>query len=121
MPYKDNATRRAAYATNPDRHNRAKERLRYGITRDDMIELLGNDDCAICGFNGGKRRNPIDHCEEVTMARGFLCNTCNTGIGLFKHRPDLLRQAAVYMERPPLIAPDRYAHLLRVARDKQTT
>jgi len=120
MPYKDNATRRAAYHANPARHYRTKERYRYGITRDDMIELLGNDDCTICGRNGGAKRNPIDHCSETKTARGFLCSACNTAIGLLNHCPHRLRKAAEYMERPPLIAPERYAHLLRAARDTQT-
>ena len=118
MPYKDNKTRRAAYHANPARHNRAKEQYRYGIHRDDMIELLGNDNCTICGFNGGAKRNAIDHCSETNTARGFLCAACNTGLGLFKHRTDLLRQAIAYLERPPLVPPDRYARLLRAARGK---
>lgn len=121
MPYKDNETRRAVYRANADRFNRTKERYRYGICRDDMIELLGNDDCAICGFNGGLKRNAIDHCKEINQARGFLCGPCNQAIGLLNHCPHRLRKAAEYMERPPLIAPERYAHLLRVARGKQTT
>ena len=118
MPYKDNETRRAVYRANADRFNRTKERYRYGICRDDMIKLLGNDDCAICGRNGGAKRNPIDHCNEVKMARGFLCSPCNTAIGLLNHCPRRLQKAAAYLKRPPLIAQEQYAHLLRVARNK---
>ena len=66
MPYKDNATRRAAYHANPARHTRAKDRYRYGITRDDMIELLGNDDCTICG--------PED---DVVQAAKYFSNAAN--------------------------------------------
>lgn len=120
-PEKKRATMKAWLEANNDKRRAQRDRKRYGITREDMIELLGNDNCAICERNGLKKRNAIDHCGEVTMARGFLCTSCNTALGLFKHRPDLLRSAAEYLERPPLIAPERYARLLRAARDKRTT
>ena len=92
------------------------ERCVYGITRDDMLELLGSDDCTICGFNGGKKRNSIDHCHEVNEVRGFLCASCNLGLGLFNHQTDRLQKALQYLTAPPLIAPEKYQRMLRVAR-----
>ena len=50
-------------AKNRERHDLRK----YGITRAEMVELLGSDACGICGFNGGRRLNPIDHCAETSL------------------------------------------------------
>ena len=120
MPYKDQRRNRAANAAwmvkNADKRRAQRDRKRYGTSREDMIELLGNDDCAICGFNGGRFRNAIDHCAETGLVRGFLCRPCNTGLGLFNHQTHRLRKAAEYMEAPQLVPPDRYQRMLRVAR-----
>ena|ERR1700722_1205065 len=37
--------------------------------------------CKICKSN--KRRLLVDHCHKTNFVRGFLCQKCNTGIGLF--------------------------------------
>lgn len=76
---------------------------RYGITEgdyDNMLLTQGNR-CAICGvipspfkFRG---RLFVDH--DYQGARGLLCNNCNLGIGHLQHKPYLLREAAMYLER----------------------
>ena len=100
----------------------------YGITREEMVELLGSDDCGICGANTFKagasdKRNPIDHCAETSIpgsitVRGFLCDHCNRGLGMFSHQTDRLQKAIRYLENPPLVPPDRYARMLKTARAK---
>lgn len=39
-----------------------------------------------------------DHDHETRQPRRLLCRNCNTGIGLFKDNPSLLREAALYLE-----------------------
>jgi hypothetical protein len=57
--------------------------------------------CAICHapFEGTAYR--IDHDHTTGEVRGILCVSCNTGIGLLKDSPMVLRHAARYLTRPP--------------------
>ncbi len=73
----------------------------YGLsiaTREFMLEMQFHC-CAICERPFGKKLRPCtDHCHETGKVRAFLCNGCNTGLGLFKDKPDVLRRAADYLE-----------------------
>lgn len=51
--------------------------------------------CALCGST---KRLSVDHDHTSGKVRGILCSNCNTGLGLFKEQPMLLRKAAVYLE-----------------------
>lgn len=82
---------------------------RLGLTFDDyrMLRDRARDGlCEICG--GPPDRAPsdafeatlhIDHDHETGAVRGLLCYKCNLAVGLFKNSPDLLRAAALYLER----------------------
>lgn len=39
----------------------------------------------------------IDNCHETGKVRGLLCSSCNTGIGMLKDDPDVLRAAISYL------------------------
>lgn len=56
--------------------------------------------CAICGVHQKdlKRRLCVDHDHITGRVRSLLCGTCNSGLGMFKHNPKLLRIAADYVE-----------------------
>lgn len=55
--------------------------------------------CAICQCACSvNSRLSIDHDHNTGRIRGFLCNSCNAGLGQFKDNPDLLRKAAEYLE-----------------------
>ena len=41
----------------------------------------------------------VDHDHETGLARGLLCNACNTAIGLFEEHPGRLLRAAAYLAR----------------------
>ena len=82
---------------------------RYGITPADVERMLEEQSnaCLICSreFNGDRRPH-IDHDHACCngpyscgkCVRGLLCTDCNTGLGKFFDRPDLLRAAASYLE-----------------------
>lgn len=75
-------------------------RRQYGISLeqyDAMLEAQGHV-CRLCKQPTTERRLDVDHCHTTGVVRGLLCNLCNTGIGKFRDRPDLLRLAAEYLE-----------------------
>lgn len=80
----------------------------FGLSEEDYLALALKQagGCAICGSNGSEKRKhatkylAVDHCHETGKVRGLLCTTCNTGIGMFKDSPSLLRLAAAYLSTP---------------------
>lgn len=76
-------------------------RLRqYGLTMEEFEAFMANG-CAICGTHESQegRALAIDHCHVSGKPRGVLCGRCNKGLGLFYDNPELLRNAADYIER----------------------
>lgn len=84
---------------------------RYGLNPEQYAALVErqNNRCAICGTDKpGGRSNTwhIDHDPTCCSGnktcgkcvRALLCFLCNVGLGRFKNNPELLRQAADYIE-----------------------
>ena len=48
---------------------------------------------------GQRTKNPfrLDHNHGTGEFRGFLCDSCNTGLGKFRDDPDLLARAIDYL------------------------
>ena len=74
-----------------------------GLTLEDEERILKkqNGVCAICygpPVNGRKNLS-IDHDHATGRFRAFLCDDCNTAIGLFEDNPKLLKQAIAYLEK----------------------
>ena len=91
----------------PDFRERGKTRTRkyllknyYGMSLKDYDKLLEsqNGACRICGQYPSEVSLAVDHCHETGIIRGLLCNTCNTGLGMFKDSKDLLRKAIDYLD-----------------------
>jgi hypothetical protein len=94
---------------NPEKFARYNFAKNYGITYDDYVNLLEkqNGVCSIC-TRKEETRNPktgeprnlaVDHCHAKGRVRSLLCSKCNTGLGLFRDDPALLRAAALYLEQ----------------------
>lgn len=108
MELKNRASERAAnkryYEKNKERHkaNVVSNRRfkKYGITEEAFQFMLDQQGgaCAICRkTDSGRKRWSVDHCHITNRVRGVLCTQCNTGLGLFKDSPALLRNAAAYL------------------------
>lgn len=70
----------------------------YGVTPaqyDEMFAAQGGV-CAICG-EAEARALGVDHNHATGQNRALLCTRCNTGLGLFRERPDLLAAASKYL------------------------
>lgn len=81
-------------------------RDKYGLTPEQyevMVEMQEGC-CAIClkperVVRAGRLvKLGVDHCHVTGDNRGLLCRGCNIGLGNFRDDPDLLRNAATYVE-----------------------
>jgi hypothetical protein len=78
----------------------------YGITMAEFNNILKKQRgrCRICqkkpsGSSPQTRRLHIDHCHKTKKFRGLICCNCNRGLGWFEDDSNLLRKAALYLER----------------------
>lgn len=73
----------------------------YGVTPVHFQKMLDEQHgvCAICGFEfNSPGEMHLDHCHLTKLFRGILCGMCNHGLGSFRDKPKLLRNAAQYLE-----------------------
>lgn len=104
-------TQREAWRKVPAEKKRERSRRllirQYGMQPEDFDTMLITQDgkCKICGCvlaPVGTRTHDapaIDHDHSIGHVRGILCGRCNTGLGQFQDRTDLLRAAINYLER----------------------
>lgn len=97
-----NKWRRDYIKTHPEYERKRKCKQRYGVTFDEVKQLLESQDnkCAICekyipglGLNGY-----IDHDHSTGKIRGILCPSCNTILGLSHDNINLLLKAIKYLK-----------------------
>jgi len=66
------------------------------------------DHCELCGdeFEAGRAfgyKAPVfDHFHESGNFRGWICKSCNLGLGHLKDRKDTLEQAIAFLDRVPI-------------------
>jgi Recombination endonuclease VII len=105
VPYQNNEKQRQ-YFKDYHKRNKTKRaqqaRFRfYGITEKEFDIVLESQShkCAICGSNEpeGKGWN-VDHSHRTKQVRGILCFPCNIMLGFAKDNPQILRDAANYLE-----------------------
>lgn len=82
---------------NKEEISKKKRLSTYGISSDEYDALNSSGSCHICG--GYLKKPYVDHCHETGKVRGILCQVCNSGIGMFRDSPEILRAAIDYLER----------------------
>lgn len=96
-----NQTRRLA---NPVESAKYQRRQRYGLTQDQINELVSAKACDLCGKAVDKMHIDHDHacCPGIRSCgkciRGALCVRCNIGLGIFGDTVEGLRKAISYLE-----------------------
>lgn len=97
---------RSWYRRKPLRYKAYGVSKKYGITLDHVAEMRQRQGggCAICSVRLSDEHNKadtlhIDHDHDSGSIRGLLCSCCNTGLGHFSDRPDLLSRAISYLCR----------------------
>ena len=68
----------------------------YRLRCKHVVPALGAA-CEICGTH--TERLCLDHDHSTHELRGFLCASCNKGIGMLKEDPAILAQAIEYLGR----------------------
>ena len=68
-----------------------------GLTQQEVEQLIWV--CEICGLSGEWGTLHLDHDHVTGKFRGILCGDCNRGIGCLKDDPNLMRLAALYIEK----------------------
>ena len=90
------------YRARPEVKSReaALHRVRkYGMTYGDAVALNGSTiQCEICNCEISGSRICIDHDHQSGKTRGKICLSCNKALGHAKDNPDILRNAADYLE-----------------------
>ena len=84
---------------NPEVFRNKTLKNRYKISSEQYDSLLKRNGplCAICKEEP-KRLN-LDHCHVSGRIREFLCQHCNSGLGFFRDRPELLKAAIEYLTK----------------------
>jgi hypothetical protein len=94
------------YRGNPANRDPEKKREGYKsasgthyLSRADRRELFtqSSQECQICHLPLTFEESRYDHCHESGKHRGFLCNSCNSGLGMFKDDTDILESAIRYL------------------------
>ena len=82
-------------------------KYKYGLTVQQYQAMFRtqNGECAICHRkirNGkgvpAKDQACVDHNHVTDKVRALLCKKCNSGLGMFKDRIELLKRAMAYLE-----------------------
>lgn len=91
----------------PAKENTDETRLqrvlsKKGIDKADYLVLVeGHSNCCeICGKPADEERYKklcLDHCHETGRPRGLLCVKCNSGLGMFRDKTELLLSAVKYL------------------------
>ena len=89
-------------AADPNYARRVHLKHHYGLTLEEFDQTVDDHQgvCAICQnecITGGNLS--VDHCHETGEVRGFLCRTCNLGLGDFKDSVKIIQNAVAYLQR----------------------
>lgn len=85
------------------KHREKNFKHRYGITLDDYADMYAKQNglCAICNYCTFELNKilRVDHCHKSGKVRALICHWCNTGLGMFKDNPKILKKAIDYLKK----------------------
>lgn len=84
---------------------KSRLKTKYNLSLEEYAEMLERQGggCAICGGKDPKRKGAlrlfVDHCKVTGEVRGLLCHPHNIMLGQAEDKPEVLRSAALYLEK----------------------
>lgn len=75
--------------------HRKLENLRNKLKREHVAPPPGL--CPLCNQHTDKW--VLDHCHVENVFRGYICSSCNAGIGLLHDDPEVLSRAVIYLTK----------------------
>ena len=95
------AKQKDKYHNDPEYHQQQRDKAvfrLYGLTRAEYVHKVDEQGglCAIC-HKQAKPKLFVDHHHKSGQVRNLLCPNCNSGIGRFEERYELLEEAAEYL------------------------
>lgn len=74
-------------------------KIKHKMTMEQYEAMIAAQDnrCAVCFLLSPTGKFIIDRCPEKDVVWGLLCNSCKTGIALFKRRSYTLQNAINYL------------------------
>lgn len=86
-------------ANNKDRLKGYRLKAEYSISYEEYKNFCEeqNNLCACCGKETSILY--VDHCHTTEEIRGFICHSCNAGIGLLGDTIEGLEKAIAYLKR----------------------
>ena len=103
-PEQRNATKRAWYARNKDKHKDSVLKRMYGLPLEEYTRILTaqGGTCGICKTategNCGRQLS-VDHNHSTGEVRGLLCGRCNSVLGFIDEHPGVLERAIEWLKR----------------------
>ena len=108
--YHDNKDHYSEYRRNnpitPERQKIYNIKKQYGLNEEEYLVLysVAGYCCNICGHvpdvtSTHFEKLYLDHDHQTKVPRGFLCASCNFGLGNFKDNVELLTKAIEYLGR----------------------
>lgn len=106
----DSAVKRERYLRDREKIIAKQRFYTHGITGEQYQSMFESQSglCAICGRpetlirNGRVQSLSVDHNHDTGIIRDLLCAGCNVMIGHAMEDPEILRRAALYLERHAL-------------------
>jgi len=97
---------KSLYQVRLDRSNyRAKDCLKCTAKESKIVEEIRKtvppkpDKCDCCSKPLSKDQFYLDHCHDTKEFRGWLCNSCNSGIGILGDNEESLLMALRYLRK----------------------
>lgn len=97
---------KSAYArdwrkANPDKAKNSDLKARFGISLEEYktMKESQNNSCAICDKHEDDMSMSlaVDHNHDTGKVRGLLCSACNTSLGGFQDKEEVLQRAVSYL------------------------